>query len=269
MTPHQTLRLLRRMIAINIAGSVVYRANFVFFMLGTIIGPIVSALVWQAAVASGAELPVDGSYLMTYFVLLSLVTMLTSSWLANFLADAIRDGRLSVWLARPGSFLYELAANNVAEKVVKLVVLVPMIAIFGLIVRDSLAVDVVAWRWIAVLASVGMAAIIVFACDVIIGALGFWLEDVSGIAWGQRLLVGLLAGQFVPLAIMPVWTQTFLQAQPFRYTVSFPLEIVVGNLTSRDMVIGLFVQLAYAALFVGMAREIWSRGLRSYSAAGA
>lgn len=269
MTLREVLRLIRRMTTQGIISTFMYRGDFVFYMLGTIIGPIISVFVWRAAIAAGADLPVDARYITTYFVLLSLVTMLASAWLAVFMADTIRDGRLNVWLARPGSFLYEMAANNLAEKVIKLFILVPMIAIFGWFVRDSLMLDVAPWRWLAMLVSAMVAGVFFFWLDVAMGSLGFWLENISGLDWGRALLVGLVTGSVVPLALFPDWAQGFLHVQPFRYTISFPLEIVVAGLSGREVAIGLVVQLGYTALISVGALRLWRRGLRSYSAVGA
>jgi len=262
-------RLLRRMIAINMSMSLAYRGDFVFFMLSVVLGPLLSVLIWQAAIASGADLPVDSTYLTSYFVLLGVVSMLTSSWLSTFLAGEIRDGRLSVWLARPGSYLYEMAANNIAEKAFKLVVLMPMVLIFGFWFRDSVDLSAPAWRWSVVGVSIGMGAGIAFSLDVIEGSLGFWLEDIDGLARARALLVMVLAGQLVPLALMPDWAQGFMTVQPFRYILSFPLEVIVGDLPRREIAMGLALQVTYTALFILGARWIWARGKRSYSAVGA
>ena len=269
MSLGEILRVIRRLVVGGIAGSLAYPVDFVFYMLGTIIGPIIAALVWRAAIAAGADLPVDAQYITTYFVLLSLVSMLSSAWLSMFMADTIRDGRLNVWLARPGSFLYEMAANNIAEKAVKLVILVPMIAIFAWFMRDSLTLGVAPWRWGALLVSTLMAALIFFWIDVAMGSLGFWLEDISGLEWGRSLLTRLITGQMIPLVLFPAWMQGFLHVQPFRYTVSFPLEIVVSNLSAQEVVTGLGVQALWTALFVIGGLSLWRRGLRSYAAVGA
>jgi ABC-2 type transport system permease protein len=265
----EVVRLLRRMIAINMANSLAYRGDFVFYMLSIVLGPVISVLIWQTAIASGAELPVDQTYLTSYFVLLGVVSMLTSAWLSMFMAEEIRNGRLSVWLARPGSFLYEMAANNLAEKAFKLVILAPMILVFGLFFRDSVSVAAPAWRWAIVALSVALAACITFSLDVIEGSLAFWIDDVSGLARARSLLVMVLAGQLVPLALMPEWARGFIDAQPFRFILSFPLEIVVGELPPGKIVSGLALQAMYTVLFVVTARAIWSRGKRSYAAVGA
>lgn len=269
MTYPEIGRLLRRMIAINMAQTLAYRGDFVFYMLSIVLGPLLSVLIWRAALASGAELPVDGTYLTSYFVLLGVVSMLTSSWLSGFMADSIRNGELSIWLARPGSYLYGVAANNIAEKAFKLVVLLPMVLIFGLAFRDAVDLSAPAWRWAVAASSIGFGACITFSLDVIEGSLGFWLEDISGLIRTRQLVVLVLAGQLVPLALMPGWAQGFMEVQPFRYILSFPLELIVGDLTRADIATGLALQVGYTALFILGARAVWSRGKRSYSAVGA
>ncbi len=269
MTRLEITRLIRRMIAINMANSLAYRGDVVFYMLSTILDPLISVLIWRAAIASGAELPVDGTYLTSYFVLLGAVSMLTSSWLTYFMAEDIRNGKLSVWLARPGSFLYEMIANNLAEKGFKSLVLAPMIVVFGWLLRDSVSLSAPPSRWLLLAISIVLAAVIIFSLDVIFGSLAFWIDDISGVERGRMLVATVLAGQVVPLALMPDWASGFVRLQPFRFMISFPLEIVVGDLGQHELVVGFVAQLCYLSLFVLLARWIWQRGQRSYSAVGA
>lgn len=269
MTFAERRRLVSRMVVVNVVNTLAYRGDFVMYMLGAILSPVISLLVWRAAIASGAELPISETYLTSYFVVLAVVNVLTSAWLSGFLASQIRDGRLSIWLARPGSFLYELVANNISEKCFKLVVLLPMVAIFGFIFRANLAISTSPTHWLLWVASVLMGAVMFFCLDVIEGSLAFWLDEVSGIVAVRHLLMLVLAGQLVPLALMPGWAQGFLELQPFRYLLSFPIELVVGDLSRTDIVLGLTIQVAWTLALVVGSRWIWSRGQRAYSAVGA
>lgn len=269
MTVSQSLNIIRRLVIIDFTGALIYRAEFVMFMITTILAPTISLLIWRAALASGASLPVDGEYLTTYFVLLGLVSMLTSSWTSGFLAEEIRLGHISKWLIRPGSAHFNGIANNLSEKLIKIVALSPMIAVLWWFFRDSVALPSSPIRWLLFIVSIIAAAVMVFALDVIVGSLAFWLDDIGGIDYARGLLAMLLRGQLIPLALMPTWAQGFIDLQPFRFTLSFPLEIVVGDLAAADIALGMILQLAYPVLTVLVARWLWRRGLRSYSAVGA
>jgi len=263
------VRVLRRMLAAHLALDLVYRGQFVIFMAAAIAIPVMSLLVWRAALAGGAALPVSETYLTTYFVVLSFVTMATSSWMATFLAEDIRLGRLSSWLIRPAPFLYRHLANNVSEKLLKSAALLPMIAVVGLVFADSLDLPASPARWTLFAVSTVFAAVLVFVLDILIGSLAFWWGDITSLSWARMLIANLLSGAVVPLALMPAWAQGFVTAQPFRFTVSFPVEIVTGDLSAGAVASGFALQVVYVVLACVAARFVWKAGLRAYSAVGA
>lgn len=113
------------------------RAWVLLLQLGAITPPVVSLLVWTGAIARGATPPIPADRLVTWFVLVAVVSMVTSSWTASFLAEDIRTGGLSIWLVRPCPALAHLVSNNLAEKTVKIAVLLPMVAALGALFRDQ------------------------------------------------------------------------------------------------------------------------------------
>lgn len=263
------MKVLRRMTVLNLGVAMAYRGEFVMFMLATITMPLISLLIWQAALASGAQLPVGKEYLTTYFVLLGIVNMLTSSWIAPYLADEIRQGELSRWLIRPAPSQLHGISNNLTEKLVKLAWHTPAILVLWLLFRDHVTVPGDPVRWILFGASVLLAAVLVYAFDVLIGSLGFWFDDVRGIYQAHTLLKEVLSGAVVPLMLMPDWSRGVMDVQPFRFMVSFPLEIVIGDLSSSEVATGFGLQAGYAGLAVVASVVVWQAGIRSYSAVGA
>ncbi|GAA1591508.1 MULTISPECIES: ABC transporter permease [Kribbella] len=268
-TVARNLRVVRRMTAAEIAQQSVYRAAWVIFMLANICVPIISLLIWRTALASGARLPVDERYVTTYFVLLGFVTMATSSWMAGFLAQDIRLGKLSSWMIRPASLLVGFVANNLSEKFLKLIALVPMIGIVWWIFRDSMNIAAGPGRWVLFAVSIVFGAALTFTIDILIASLAFWMDDVSALVQARVIVSSVLSGAVVPLALMPSWSRGFVDHQPFRYTVSFPVEIVAGQLTGRELLTGFGFQLGYVVVLGVLARLVWAAGIRAYSAVGA
>nr|WP_157180799.1 ABC-2 family transporter protein [Actinopolymorpha alba] len=238
-------------------------------MAANISVPIISLLIWRTALAHGAQLPIDEQYITTYFVLLSIVTMATSSWLTTFLASDIRLGKLSSWMVRPASLLLNFVANNLSEKVMKLFALVPMIGVLWWAFHDSMNVPAGPSRVVLFVISILLAGILVFTIDILIASLAFWMDDVSALHQARLVIANVLSGSIVPLALMPSWSRGFIDNQPFRYTVSFPVEIVAGDLSSAELLTGIGFQLGYVLVFGVLARLVWSSGIRAYSAVGA
>ena len=73
----------------------------------------------------------------------------------------------------------------------------------------------------------------------------------------------------MPLALFPAWSQGLLEWQPFRFTMSFSLELLVEDLSVTDLAVGMTLQIVYCAIFLLGAMWIWRRGLRAYTAVGA
>lgn len=265
----RNLRILRRMTAAHIAMSLTYRGEWVVFMAANISVPIISLLIWRTALANGAQLPVDERYLTTYFVLLSMVTMATSSWMTGFLSRDIRLGRLSSWMVRPASLLLDFVANNLSEKLLKTCALVPMVGVLWWIFRDSMSVPSGPGHLAVFAVSVVLAAVLVFTIDILVAALTFWMDDVTALHQARLIIANVLSGAIVPLALMPDWSRGFVDLQPFRYTVSFPVEIVSGHLSNTEILTGMGIQLGYVVGFGVLARLVWAAGIRGYSAVGA
>ncbi|MGW1345589.1 ABC transporter permease [Kribbella sp. NPDC002412] len=265
----RNLRVLRRMTAAEIAQQSIYRGAWIIFMAANICVPIISLLIWRTAIATGARLPVDERYLTTYFVLLSFVTMATSSWMTGFLANDIRLGKLSSWMVRPASLLVGFVANNLSEKFLKVIALVPMIGVLWWIFRDSMSIPAGPGHWALFAVSLVLGAILVFTIDILIASLAFWMDDVTALAQARVIIAGVLSGSVVPLALMPDWSRGFIDHQPFRFTVSFPVEIVAGSLSGPELLVGLTLQFGYVVVFGVLARLVWSVGIRAYSAVGA
>ena len=262
------LRLVRRQVAMNVMVTIEYRGAFFVFMLTTAIGPLISLLVWLAASEQGVALPYGRREFVTYFVLLGLVDMLTGVWLGWYLADDIRRGALSPLLLRPASFMAHYIGNNIGEKVVKLPLLLPLVALVAIAFRTDFRPPVDAQRWLLFILALPLAAATAFWLEVAIASLAFWMQDVRGLLRVKHLLAGLLAGQFVPLALFPPVLQTWLEVQPFRYILSFPLEVLTGHLGLPALWRGFAWQILYAVAFWALYRLLWSAGLRRYEAPG-
>lgn len=243
------------------------RAWVVLLQLGAVTPPIVSLLVWTGAVARGATPPVPVDQLVTWFVLVAVVSMVTSSWTASFLAEDIRTGGLSIWLVRPCPALLPLLANNVAEKAVKLAVLLPLVAVLALAVHGQVRLPTAAAVWASALGALACAAVLAFVLDVLIGCLAFWFEDVEGVQGIVGLTQRLLSGAVVPLMLLPPEVQEAVRFQPFRFTLAFPLEVFTGAATTAAA--DWLVMLAWTGVALGLLALVWSRGVRRYEAAGA
>jgi viologen exporter family transport system permease protein len=263
-----TWRVLRRLVIIDIMQTLEYRGAFFLYMVGLISTPVISLLVWLTVSAHSHGLPFHRQQFVTYYLLLTVTTMVTSVWLAPWLADSIRLGGLSPWLLRPVPYILNQIANNIGEKIVKLPLLLPLVVLMGFAFRADLRLPTDPLSWLLFAVCLPLSATVAFLLDFTLGSLAFWVHDVRGMVRVKYLLSGFLAGQLIPLALFPHSLQGLLRIQPFRYTLSFPLEVVTGTLTGAEVIQGFAWQIGYVVVLWALYRVEWHFGLRAYGASG-
>jgi ABC-2 type transport system permease protein len=263
------LRVLLRMVKMNVMLTMEYRVSFFIAMGNLVLRPAIALLVWLAAGDAGAQLPYDRSQFVTYFVLMGVVSLATQTWTAEYVEEDIRYGDLNKSLLRPAPNVLHYVANNAGEKIVKLGLLLPPALLLALSVRHEVRLPAESWRWLLFAVALALAAVVSFLLDYLTGSLAFFLQDVSGVLSLQRLCYGLLAGRFVPLAFFPSSLAGVLEAQPFRYALSFPLEVLTVNLAPDALARGFAWQVGYCLVLLLAYRLVWRHGLRAYGATGA
>ena len=77
-----------------------------------------------------------------------------------------------------------------------------------------------------------------------------------------------VAGRLVPLSLMPAWIQDFAWFFPFQWAFGFPIESLVGNMTTNELLRGLGMQLAWILFGVILVNIIWKFAIRKFSAVG-
>lgn len=266
--PVRQLRVFGRVLALNIGMTFVYRGDFMLMQIGTLLTPLVSLAVWQAALAAGADVDVTPGFLNTYFLLVAVVNMLTSSWTAWFLADMIRNGDLNKWLIRPVSVHLDGFANNLGEKAIKVILLVPMILLVIVVVPGGLPLSASPVRWLLFALAIVVAMAISYIFDIARGSLAFWFEDAQGFNLAISIMTPVLSGAVVPLALMPPEVAGITSWQPFRFMVSFPMEVLLDRVPG-GLAFGFAQQFGWLIVFGLAAVIIWRLGLRAYSAVGA
>jgi ABC-2 type transport system permease protein len=263
------MRLLLQFARANVMLTLEYRAGFLVYMLNIVAGPTIALLVWLAVQSHAVQaLPLDRSQLVTYFILMAVVSMLTDTWIGFYVAADIRSGDLAKFLMWPAPPMAHGIGNNAGEKIVKLVLLLPLVVLVGFVFRDDIRLPLDPARWLLFLVALVLAAALNFLLDYLIGSLAFFVQDVSGIATLNRLVEGLLAGRFVPLVLFPTALTPLLDVQPWRFLLSFPLEILTLDLSPGAVARGLALQLGYLAALALAHRILWRRGLRAFAATG-
>jgi ABC-2 type transport system permease protein len=265
------LRLLPKVMAllrIYMEDSLAYRASAFIWMLTDVVQCLVMPLVWLSAYNGRAAL---GGYqpgeMVSYYVVMALVSNFITSHLMWDLAWEIKEGILSQWLLRPVPVFWMLFARNISWRLLRMVLFVPVallaVLYYGRMVALS-PLNLGVWFWVSVLLGHLVSFLMAFA----LACLAFWLQEAQSVFSLYYAPMLLLSGWVAPIGLMPGWLQGLAFVLPFRYTTAVPVEIAVGKLGGDALWLSLAGQLFWIGMASLLGWFLWRRGIRQYTGVG-
>jgi ABC-2 type transport system permease protein len=254
-----------QMLKTGFASAVAYRAEFLIWMFSTNM-PLVMLAIWAAAARSGPVAGYSQRGFAAYYLCALLVRLMTGAWVVWELTMEIRGGTFALRLLRPMNPLVQFSAENLAAIPMRGVVAFPVIAILLWVARGELSHDPVLWLLLCP-ALLG-AWLIYFLVQAIIGTLALRFESASSLFEAWLGFSNILSGYLVPLDLFPRAVRNLSLALPFRFQLSYPVELMLGRWTRGEALELLAAQWAYVALLFLATRFAWRSGLRHYAAYG-
>ena len=264
------LKIYQRFWQVTWAEQWQYRANLVMYLFFWLVSPIVYLAVWTTVAKSqgsvGGLMPND---FVTYYMTLLIIDQLTSDITIHIFASKIQDGTLSGELTRPvHPMLTNTLVTNISFKVLTLMTLIPVWGVLWILFQPDFST--VTWQGILLAVP---AVILGFAVSFLFGAsltcIAFWTTRVWSLGEFYWAMIALFSGQFVPLQLMPQLVQQIARVLPFQLFKYFPIEIVLGRLSTAEIITGYLTGFAWLVVALLLFRWLWRRGLKQFSAVGA
>jgi ABC-2 type transport system permease protein len=258
-------RLARALIAHSFSEYAAYRTEMIFWVVaGTL--PLFMMFLWIELARQQATGSFSATDFAAYFLLVFLIRHMTPFVPVPELERAIRHGELSSQLLRPIDPYWQQTASQLMDVMHRLPITVPVV-VAGMFLADGWRVLPVAnWPFFA-LALFG-AMLLHYNLLYCAGLAAFWMERVrgfEGLMWNGYFVLG---GGLAPIAFFPDLVRGIVIWSPFRYMMSFPIEIAIGRVTPSDMALGFAILAFWVTFSVSLMRLLWHRGLRRYAAYG-
>lgn len=240
----------------------------VFIWILTIVLPLIMLAVWLSVAEGGPVAGYDRNRFIAYYLAALIVRNMTGMWFIWDMDSEMRLGALSFRLLKPMNPIVHYMAMAVSSRPIRLLILVPMsIAAVSWIPELNWATDFASL--LLFVASLAGAWMILFLMQYTIGLTGFWITRTIGLNDAWFFTYSLTSGYLVPLDLFPPVVREVLAYLPFRYTMSFPVEILTGRVAGVAILQGIAMQWIWAAAIYVVYQWVWKRGLRRYSAVGA
>jgi ABC-2 type transport system permease protein len=270
------LRKYGKIFRISLVERTTYRSDFFLSTLLRFLPMITTILLWEAIYAgagsNGEPLQLAGFSLhqMIAYLLLVHISRMFSSMpgLAAGIARDIREGTLKKYLLQPIDMIAYLVSYRAAHKAAYIMTSALPYALLFFLCRSYFDKFPDFLTLLAFLLSLLLAFVVGFFFEAAIGMIGFWFLEVTSFLYIVNGISYFVSGQMFPLDLLPPFWVWLLKSLPFQYMAYFPAAVFVGKIKGSELVYGLIGEVVWAVIFIMLARWLYRRGLRRYSAYG-
>ena len=249
-----------------IQAQLQYRVENYLYMIGMVAEPVIYLVVWST-IAEQHGGSIDGitpGEFAAYYIVWTLVRNMNIVFTLYGWEERIREGDFSAQLLRPLHPLHYDIAYFAGWKFVVILLWLPLAVVLSLVFDPTLEIG-----WLDVLvfsAAVWGAYLIRTMFLELLGMISFWTTRVSAIFELAIAAELLLSGRLVPLELMPGWAEAIAAVLPFQWTFYFPIQALVGDLSTGELLGGLAMQLLWVAALTSVLLVVFRVAVKRYSA---
>jgi ABC-2 type transport system permease protein len=251
-----------------IVSQLQYRVAQYFYMIGMVAEPVVYLVVWTtiAREQGGAVNGITVGEFAAYYIVWTLVRNMNIVFGAPFWEFRIREGRLAGDLLKPMTMLHYDLAFFAGWKFVVVAMWIPIAIGLSAVFHPTL--DPTALQIVVFICAIWGAYLIRTMFQGIVGMLNFWTTRGAAVFDLYMATEMLLSGRLVPLRLMPGWVQSLADFLPFKWTFGDPIESLVGDMSTRSLLLGLAAQVLWIGIGLAGYRIAWRFAIKRFTAVG-
>lgn len=264
--PKQFFNVLYQEMVMYFKKELEYRWQVFVWVISDLLQPLLLGMVWLSVAKQGSILSVN--QVVTYFFLVVLVSKLTKDWSVVYISNSVVSGEFSKYLVKPFNYLAETLGISLGVRILRLIILVPVIGIVGIFATQYIDINFTFESLMLSVLALGIGFFINFLLGNTFALLSFFIQQIYGLRAFYEHAALFLSGEGMPLLAYPAWAHFYLNLMPFRYTISFPIEILMGLSTSTDIFFGFFVALFWLIFLIIVYKVLFKLAIKKYEAYG-
>lgn len=252
-----------RFFKIRFSTGIQYRMASVTALITQLLWGLMECLAYRAvAEASGGNLPMNYSSIVTYIWLKEAALSLFSTWAAdNDLFAIITNGDIAYELCRPVSIYSMWFARTVGARSVEAVMRGIPILICAFFMPETCRMTLPANP--SALFFFSLTLILAFGITVTFCMLVYMLcfFTISPQGWRMVLTgaVDFLSGNIIPLPFFPPKYLALVELSPFAYMQNVPFRIYSGELAGTEIYLCILKQIFWLAALMLLGIVVWKR----------
>jgi len=241
---------------ITFKNSLVYRWSVLFSVIGSVLFIAINLMLWRFLYRDNPEMV---TYMTKYTILSNIIAMFYARGIAYRIGNKVSSGAFVTDLIKPVNIFSMSWQMELAEICSGFLLKgLPVIIVYSPFLFMNSGYNNIP----AVLISVILGHILILLIYSLIGFSAFILIEVWPFARLMDDTIRLLAGGFLPLAILPGFIRVAANILPFRFLYSFPLELLLGTADTGKILNNFAVLIIWIGVFILMNTAMYRLALR-------
>lgn len=228
---------------ITLKNSMVYRWSVLFSITGSILYIAMNIMLWRFLYRDTPDMV---SYMTKYTIFSNIIGMFYAGGIAGRIGGKVSSGAFVTDLIRPINIFtmsWQMELAGICSNF--LLRGLPVVLVYS----PFLIINSGYYNIPAVLLAIILGHVLFLLIYALLGFSAFILIEIW--PFGRLLddTIRLLAGGFIPLAILPGFIRTIAYALPFRFLYSFPLELLFGTVDTSVLIENFAILMAWIFIF--------------------
>lgn len=177
------------------------------------------------------------------------------------IANKVHKDKFLFEFLKPYSYRGKALTESLADFVVGCVTkLFPVLVLVGLSGYLEPPKDVI--HLCVFIVSFVLGAILWCNLELAFQMFGFWCKDVYNVFFIIGAVYRVFAGGMVLYCILPKLLYMFFKFTPLYYIITLPMDIFIGKIDAKSMILGIGIQLCWIILIVILQKIIFNAGKR-------
>ena len=245
-----------------------YRVATYMYLVGMVAEPVIYLVVWTTIADShgGSVQGISAGQFAAYYIVWTLVRNMNIVFTPYGWEWRIREGHFSGLMLRPLHPVHYDLADFAGGKFIWVLLYLPIAVGLAFVFHPTF--DVSPLEVVVFFFAIWGAYLIRSMALWLLGMITFWTTRGSAIFETYMMIELLMSGRLVPLPLMPHWAQSLAGWLPFKWTFYFPIQVLVGHMSSASLVGGLGMQALWTAIGSALVFACWRTTSRHYTAVG-
>lgn len=180
----------------------------------------------------------------------------------------IYEGSLNKYLLYPVNYYTFKLTTYLAHVSFYIFQLFFVILIYKLVINQRDVLDLSILKVVALILVLYLSSLVYFMMSSIIELIAFWADNIWSLSIILRMMTSFLGGAMIPLSFFPEWSQNLINYTPFPYLISFPISILLEEISIEKILSRSLLIIVWAMIFFVLSQFIWHKGKYKYSGVG-